>query len=96
MVKVAYNDIVYVESMKDYVKIVRTNEKPLLVKQSISSLEDLLPEQLFVRVHRSYIVAVNKIAAFTNHDVEISNIEIPIGRLYAHQLEKIARFSNNG
>jgi DNA-binding LytR/AlgR family response regulator len=96
MVKVAYDDIVYVESMKDYVKIVRTGEKPLLVKQSITSLEDILPEQLFVRVHRSYIVAVNKIVAFTNHDVEISNMEIPIGRLYAHQLEKIARSSNGG
>jgi len=96
MVKVAYDDIIYVESMKDYVKIVRKGEKPLLVKQSISSLEDLLPEQLFVRVHRSYIVAINKIAAFTNHDVEIGDIEIPIGRLYAHQLEKMARSSNNG
>jgi len=91
MVKVAYEDIVYVESMKDYVKIVRSNEKPLLVKQSISSLEDILPTQLFVRVHRSFIVAVSKIAAYTNHDVEISNVQIPIGRLYAHQLDTITR-----
>jgi len=91
MVKVAYDDIVYVESMKDYVKIVRSNEKPLLVKQSISSLEDILPTQLFVRVHRSFIVAVSKIAAYTNHDVEISNVQIPIGRLYAHQLDTITR-----
>lgn len=91
MVKVAYDDIVYVESMKDYVKIVRSSEKPLLVKQSISSLEDILPTQLFVRVHRSFIVAVSKIAAYTNHDVEISNVQIPIGRLYAHQLDTITR-----
>ncbi|RYY68139.1 MAG: response regulator transcription factor [Chitinophagaceae bacterium] len=95
MVKVAYKDIVYVESMKDYVKIVRSGEKPLLVKQSISSLEDLLPAALFARIHRSYIVAINKIAAFTNHDVEIDGIEIPIGRQYAHQLEKIT-MANKG
>jgi len=96
MVKVAYSNIVYIESMKDYIKIVRVAEKPLLVKQSISSLEDILPAHLFVRIHRSYIVAINKIAAFTNHDVEINNTEIPVGRLYAHQLDKMTRAKNTG
>ncbi|MEO7047274.1 MAG: LytTR family DNA-binding domain-containing protein, partial [Ferruginibacter sp.] len=71
MIKVGYNDIAYVESMKDYIKIIRVSEKPLLVKQSISSLEDVLPSNLFLRIHRSFIVALNKITAFTNHDVEI-------------------------
>jgi DNA-binding LytR/AlgR family response regulator len=89
MIKVNYNDIIYVESMKDYVKIVRLAGKPLLVKQSISSLEEVLPANLFLRIHRSYIIARHKIAAFTNHDVEIGGIEIPIGRLYAHQLSKM-------
>jgi DNA-binding LytR/AlgR family response regulator len=88
MIKVGYNEILYVESMKDYVKIVREHEKPLLVKQPISSIEETLPSNLFVRVHRSYIVSLQKITAFTNHDVEIGGIEIPIGRLYAHQFEK--------
>lgn len=91
MIKVSYNDIVYIESMKDYIKIVRQNDKPLLVKQSISSLEEILPPNLFLRIHRSYIVAVSKISAFTNHDVEIGGLEIPIGRLYAAQLEKITQ-----
>lgn len=94
MIKVGYDDIVYVESMKDYIKIVRVVDKPLLVKQSISSLEDLLPANLFLRIHRSYIVAINKITAFTNHDVEIGGQEIPIGRLYAHQLEKMTGAGN--
>lgn len=91
MIKVKYADLVYVESMKDYIKIVRVNEKPLLVKQSISSLEDVLPENLFLRIHRSFIVAVDKINAFTNHDVEIGGKEIPIGRLYAQQVSKMAK-----
>ncbi|MDB5208077.1 MAG: response regulator of the LytR/AlgR family [Flavisolibacter sp.] len=91
MVKVKYDDIMYVESMKDYIKIIRLNDKPLLVKQSISSLEEVLPVNLFLRIHRSYIVAINKIAAFTNHDVEIGGMEIPIGRLYAHQVSKVAK-----
>jgi DNA-binding LytR/AlgR family response regulator len=91
MVKVAYSDIVYIVSMKDYVRIVRMSDKPLVVKQSLSSLEEILPANLFVRIHRSYMVAIQKIKAFTNHDVEISNKEIPIGRLYAHQLDKMAK-----
>lgn len=91
MIKAKYTDIIYVESMKDYIKIVRINNKPLLVKQSISSLEDILPLNLFLRIHRSYIVAINKITAFTNHDVEISGFELPIGRLYAHQVEKMIK-----
>ncbi len=91
MIKVKYADLVYVESMKDYIKIVRVNEKPLLVKQSISSLEDVLPANLFLRIHRSFIVAVDKINAFTNHDVEIGGKEIPIGRLYAQQVSKMAK-----
>ncbi|MDB5200825.1 MAG: response regulator of the LytR/AlgR family [Ferruginibacter sp.] len=91
MIKAQYADILYVESMKDYIKIVRTNDKPLLVKQSISSLDDILPDNLFVRIHRSYIVAIHKVTAFTNHDVEIGGIEIPIGRLFSQQVEKITK-----
>jgi DNA-binding LytR/AlgR family response regulator len=89
MVKARYSDIVYVESMKDYIKIVRVNDKPLMVKKSISAIENILPANLFLRVHRSFIVATNKIMAFTNHDIEIGGIEIPVGRLYAYQLEKL-------
>ena len=91
MIKARYSEMVYIESMKDYIKIVRLNNKPLLVKQSISSLEDVLPANLFLRIHRSYIVALNKITAFSNHDVEIAGMQIPIGRLYAHQLEKLTK-----
>ena len=90
-IKVGYADIIFVESMKDYIKIIRISDKPLLVKQSISSLEDVLPANLFLRIHRSFIVAIDKITAFTNHDVEIGGQEIPIGRLYAHQLAKMTR-----
>ncbi len=89
MVKARYADIVMIESIKDYIKIIRKNERPLLVKQSISSLEDALPGNLFLRVHRSYIVAINQITAFTNHDVEIGGLQIPIGRSYLRQVEKM-------
>jgi DNA-binding LytR/AlgR family response regulator len=90
MNKVNYTDILYIESMKDYIRVVRVNDKPILVKQSITSVEDSLPAHLFIRIHRSYIISLQKITAFTNHDVEIGGKEIPIGRLYSHQLVKLA------
>lgn len=88
MIKLSYSDILYIESMKDYVKVVRSSDKALFVKQSISSLEELLPANMFLRVHRSYIVSLAKITAVTNHDVEIGNTEIPIGRVYSQQLTR--------
>ena len=91
MIKVKYDDILFIESMKDYVKVMRTMDKPLLVKQSISSLENMLPANQFVRIHRSFIVSIQKITAFTNHDIEIGGIEIPIGRLYSQHLERLQR-----
>ena len=89
MVKIFLEEIVYVESLKDYVKIHRQDGKPLVVKQSISTLEEILPQNLFVRIHRSFIVAINKITAFTNHDVEIGSTEIPIGRLYSYKMQQL-------
>jgi DNA-binding LytR/AlgR family response regulator len=81
MVKVLLSDILYVESMKDYVKVF-ANQNTIITKQSISSVETMLPEKKFVRVHRSYIVSLDKIKTFTNELIEIGNAEIPIGKLY--------------
>ena len=89
MVKVFLDDIVYIESLKDYIKIHRLADKPLIVKQSISTIEAMLPPDLFLRIHRSFIISINKITAFTPHDVEIGNIEIPIGRQYNSNLKKL-------
>lgn len=90
MVKVLLDQILYVESLKDYIKIIRADDKPLIVKQSITSMEDMLPANRFLRIHRSYIVAVAKVTAFTQQDVEIGGIEIPIGRIYAHQVRLLS------
>jgi two-component system, LytTR family, response regulator len=89
MVKVKYSEILYIESMKDYVRIMLKQNKPLLVKQSITSMKEMLPANLFIRIHRSYIVAVQNVTAFTNQDVEIGGTEIPIGRLYSQHISKL-------
>lgn len=91
MVKVFIHDILYVESLKDYVKIVTTSAKPLVVKQSISSLEEMLPEMGFLRIHRSFIVAIDKITAYTPTYVEIAGQELPIGRLYHKDVGQVLK-----
>jgi DNA-binding LytR/AlgR family response regulator len=87
MIKVFTNDILYVESLKDYVKIITTDAKPLVVKQAISSLKEMLSDSHFVRVHRSYLVAIDKIKTFTFTHIEIGGQELPIGRLFQKGVE---------
>ncbi|HSF44541.1 MAG TPA: LytTR family DNA-binding domain-containing protein [Chitinophagaceae bacterium] len=86
MEKVVVSDILYLESWKDYVKVFFDNGRFLLAKRSISSMESLLPEQRFIRVHRSYLVPINKITGYNNIRVLIGNLELPIGRLYKQQV----------
>lgn len=79
-VKVFYDDISYVESIKDYIKIVCEKENHV-VKLSLNFFNDILDSR-FLRIHRSYIVNTEKITAYTNQDVEINRLEIPIGKSY--------------
>lgn len=80
-VRISINEIVYLESVKDYVKVV-TKNKTVLTKENLSHFESILDSTKFVRIHRSFIVAVNHIDAFSCSAVEIGKLEIPIGRLY--------------
>jgi DNA-binding LytR/AlgR family response regulator len=88
MVKVMLDDILYIESMKDYIKVF-TLHGVIITKQSISSVEAMLPGKLFVRTHRSFIVAINKIKSFTNEIIEINREDIPIGKLYRNGVMKV-------
>lgn len=88
MVMVAWDDILYIESIKDYIKVV-TRSRTLVSKQPISSLEDSLPKDAFIRIHRSYIVSLSKIESYTSELVEIARQELPISRMYRLDVEKI-------
>lgn len=81
MIKVLLQDILYVESMKDYIKVYTANGT-IVTKQSITSMEAMLPENSFIRTHRSFIASVDKIKSFTPELIEIERAEIPIGKLY--------------
>lgn len=91
MIKVMLDDILFIESMKDYVKV-HTSTGLVVTKQSISSVEEMLPEGLFLRVHRSFIVALSKVRSFSSELLEVGKTEIPIGKLYRN--EALKRMSN--
>ena len=88
MVKVMLNDILYIESMKDYVKIF-TGSGMLMTKQSITSVEAMLPERDFIRTHRSYIISLDKVKTFTNELIGVGKTEIPIGKLFRNNVVKL-------
>lgn len=89
MVKIYLDDITYIESLRDYIVIHRQNGADLKVKYGITSVEDILPRDQFLRIHRSYIVSVKKVTAFTCNDVEIGTRELPIGRSYQEVYDKL-------
>jgi len=89
LVKVKYEDINYIEGLKDYVIIRMTNNTRIVTLQTMKSLEAKLPSNLFKRIHRSYIVALDKIAAVIGNMVEIDKKHIPIGKNYRDELLKI-------
>jgi DNA-binding LytR/AlgR family response regulator len=90
VLKIALNDILYIESLKDYIKVVTTN-KTIITKQSISSLKEMLPKDSFTRIHRSYIVSLNKIESYTSELIEIAKQELSVSRMYRHELAKILK-----
>src|SRR6266487_1169528 len=80
-VKIYPDEILFIESLREYVRVT-TKEKTILTKFQLNEIEDILPKNNFIRIHRSFIVAKDKISAFTATDVEINNKTIPIGRSY--------------
>lgn len=85
-VKVLLNEITYIESLKDYVRLHLTNRQ-LVIKYQLGEMVELLPADRFVRVHRSYIVALEKITAFTKEMIELGEFRVPIGRSYKEVLK---------
>ncbi|MRS04689.1 response regulator transcription factor [bacterium] len=94
MVKVFLDEITFIESFRDYVVIHRQGAEALKVKYAISSVENMLPQNQFLRIHRSYIVSIKKVTAFTNNDVEIGKTELPISRSYPEVFRKLTNGSS--
>lgn len=90
MVKVYINNILYVESIKDYIRVV-TKKKTVITKEQISNFSEKVPALQFIRVHRSFLVAKKHIDAYSSNIIEIGGKEISIGRNYKEAcLKKLA------
>jgi two-component system, LytTR family, response regulator len=88
MIKILFADILYIESQKDYIKVV-TTIKTYHTKMSTHEMEALLPASQFRRIHRSYIISLGKMDAYTMDRVEIHGISIPVGRGYKEVLDEL-------
>ncbi len=86
--RISIQDILYAESLKDYIKV-HTKGKEIIAKYKISDFEKEMNDKGFLRVHRSFIVNLKKITAFTATDIEINNIVIPIGESYKREVFKV-------
>jgi len=80
-VKVYFDEVLYIESLKDYSRIV-TKDNSLVIRAQIGSLNAVFDADKFIRIHRSYIIAIDKTNSFSNSQIEIGGINLPIGRSY--------------
>lgn len=87
LLKINLNDILYIESLKDYIKVI-TNLGDYVVHKSLTAITEELPLSNFLRVHRSYTISINKITAIDGNAIEIANRRIPIGRNYLKQAKE--------
>src|SRR5436305_6135458 len=85
-VKILFSDIVYIESQREYIRIV-TMKKEYITKMSTHEIEELLPANNFKRIHRSFIISIPKIESYTSDTVEVNGVSIPIGRGYRDVIE---------
>ncbi len=86
LLKVGYNEILFVEAFADYVKIWISDEKRIVTLQTMKNMESGLPADKFIRVHRSFIVSIDKISSVQNNSVTIGKKEIPVGKNYKDAL----------
>jgi DNA-binding LytR/AlgR family response regulator len=83
--KIAIHDILFLEAMKDYTRIATTNRQ-YLVLSTLNAMKEKLPAELFIQIHRSYVVNKDKVEAVEKNKLQISTHELPIGKLYKHAL----------
>lgn len=87
-VKILFSEILYIESQREYIKVV-TEKKEFISRMSTHEIEQLLPGHIFKRIHRSFIISINKLESFTAESVEVNSISIPIGRGYRGVIENL-------
>lgn len=86
-IKLHFDEIVYIEGLKDYVKIYLANKlHPLLTRSNLRGMESKLPEKHFARIHNSFIINKQKILSFQHSKVTLASVELPVGKKYAENI----------
>lgn len=94
LVKVVFDDILYLEGQDNYVKIYLENQKPLMIRITIKDIVEKLPQKIFCRIHRSNVISLKRITSYRNKVVKLGDIALPVGTTYENDfLEKLERFS---
>jgi two-component system, LytTR family, response regulator len=89
-IKVRFDDIIWVEGLRDYIKIyLKNNNKPLVIRSSLKSIEEQLPDWMFLRIHKSYLISMESIIAIRKNSIFIKGKELPIGETYRDGVEKL-------
>ncbi|URM36539.1 LytR/AlgR family response regulator transcription factor [Flavobacterium anhuiense] len=86
MMKINIEEILFVEGMKEYIKVV-TPDKTYITHKSLTSLSEELPQDRFLRIHKSYVIALNKVKSIEGNRVQIQSYNIPIGRNYSKEVK---------
>jgi DNA-binding LytR/AlgR family response regulator len=90
LIKVIVNDITHIEGLKDYIKIHLTSSaKPVITRLSIKAMEENLPSKKFIRTHKSYVVAVDKIKSIRKNKIKLETAEIPLSEHYKESFYKM-------
>jgi DNA-binding LytR/AlgR family response regulator len=88
-VRINFGEILYVEGLKEYVSIYTTGDRKFVKLAALKDLERILPQDRFLRIHKSYIVAVNKVTAAYGNTVELNQVSLPVGRMFKEKVMKI-------
>lgn len=89
-VKVMFNDIIWMEGLRDYIKIhLKSSTKPIVLRSNLKAMEEELPTSRFIRIHKSYLVSVASITAIRKNSVFIKEIELPVGETFRESVEQL-------
>ena len=90
LLKIIRSDIIYIEGLKDYVKIhLKSSTKPIVPRITMKALEELLPVSQYIRIHKSYIVSINSITAIRKNSVFIGTLQLPVSDNYRDNLDAL-------
>jgi DNA-binding LytR/AlgR family response regulator len=90
MVKIVFNDITWIEGLRDYIKIhLKSTNKPLVIRSTIKAIEAELPSSRFIRIHKSYIVSIDNITAIRKSCVFIRDTELPVGEKFKEVIDRL-------